>query len=112
MDKFKTTSFVSLLIYSLGSQAGSLESLKNLSLEEFSNLDIVVTSLSRKPQKLTESAAAVYVISNEDIKRSGAMSLPEALRLDPGVEVAQINASTWSITARGFGGEFSKNYWF
>jgi len=108
MDKFKTTSFVSLLIYSLGSQAGSLESLKNLSLEEFSNLDIVVTSLSRKPQKLTESAAAVYVISNEDIKRSGAMSLPEALRLAPGVEVAQINASTWSITARGFGGKFSK----
>ena len=68
----------------------------------------MVTSLSRRPQKLTESAAAVFVISNEDIKRSGAMSIPEALRLAPGVEVAQINASTWSITARGFGGKFAK----
>ena len=47
-----------------------------------------MTLLSRRPQKITESAAAVFVISNEDIKRSGAMSIPEALRLALGVEVA------------------------
>ncbi len=97
--KFKISSLVSLCIYSLSSQAGSLDNLKNLSLEDFSNLDVVVTSLSRRPQKLTDSAAAVYVISNEDIQRSGASNIPEVLRLAPGVEVAQINASTWSITA-------------
>jgi iron complex outermembrane receptor protein len=106
--KFKISSFVSLFIYSLSSQAGSLDNLKNLSLEDFSNLDVVVTSLSRRPQKLTDSAAAVYVISNEDIQRSGASNIPEVLRLAPGVEVAQITASTWSITARGFSGKFAK----
>jgi iron complex outermembrane receptor protein len=106
--KFKISSFVSLFIYSLSSQAGSLDNLKSLSLEDFSNLDVVVTSLSRRPQKLTDSAAAVYVISNEDIQRSGASNIPEVLRLAPGVEVAQINASTWSITARGFSGRFAK----
>ena len=78
--KFKISSFVSLFIYSLSGQAGSLDNLKNLSLEDFSNLDVVVTSLFRRPQKITESAAAVFVISNEDIKHSGVMSLPEALR--------------------------------
>ena len=107
MRKFRTCSFVPLLVYSLSSQAQSLEYLKNLSLEDFSNLEVVVTSLSRKPQKLID-AAAVYVISNEDIQRSGATNIPEALRLAPGVEVAQINASTWSITSRGFPGRFAK----
>jgi iron complex outermembrane receptor protein len=108
MRKFRTCSFVPLLIYSLSSQAQGLDDLKNLSLEDFSNLDVVVTSLSRKPQKLMDAAAAVYVISNEDIQRSGATNIPEALRLAPGVEVAQINASTWSITSRGFPGRFAK----
>lgn len=108
MRKFRTCSLVPLLIYSLSSQAQSLDDLKNLSLEDFSNLDVVVTSLSRKPQKLIDAAAAVYVISNEDIQRSGATNIPEALRLAPGVEVAQINASTWSISSRGFPGRFAK----
>ena len=108
MRKFRTCSLVPLFIYSLSSQAQSLDDLKNLSLEDFSNLDVVVTSLSRKLQKLIDAAAAVYVISNEDIQRSGATNIPEALRLAPSVEVAQINASTWSTSSRGFAGRFAK----
>jgi len=108
MHKFRICSLTALIMYSVSGQTGSLDELKNLSLEEFSDLDIMVTSLSRKPQKLTDSAAAVYVISQQDIKRSGATSIPEALRLAPGIEVARINASTWSVTARGFSGRFAR----
>jgi iron complex outermembrane receptor protein len=111
--KLRATSIFGFLVpillanVSLSAHAASLKELSTLSLEEFSNLDVVVTSLSRKPQKLTKSPAAIYVISNEDIKRSGANSIPEALRLAPGIEVAQINASNWAITSRGFNGRFA-----
>ncbi len=69
--------------------------------------EIRVTSVSRRPQKLSDTAAAVYVITSEDIRRSGATTLPEVLRMVPGVEVARINASTWAITTRGMNGRFS-----
>lgn len=108
MNKIRMSSIAALLTYSVSGQTGSLDDLKNLSLEEFSNLDVMVTSLSRKPQKLTDSAAAVYVIDQQDIKRSGATNIPEALRLAPGIEVARINASTWSVTARGSSGRFAR----
>lgn len=108
MNKIRMSSIAALLTYSVSGQTGSLDDLKKLSLEEFSDLDVMVTSLSRKLQKLTEAAAAVYVISQQDIKRSGATNIPEALRLAPGIEVARINASTWSVTARGFSGRFAR----
>lgn len=76
--------------------------LKKLSLEEL--MDIEVVSVSRGPQKLTEVASAIQVITNEDIRRSGATRLPEALRLASNLIVAQSNSHDWGITARGFNG--------
>lgn len=74
--------------------------LKRLSLEQL--LDVEVTSVSKRPEKLGETASAIQVITGEDIRRSGASSLPEALRLAPNLQVAQVNASQWAISARGF----------
>jgi len=71
-----------------------------LSLEEL--LDIDVTSVSRRPEPLGQTAAAVTVITSEDIRRSGVTSIPEALRLVPGLEVARFNAGSWAISSRGF----------
>lgn len=82
--------------------ATSTGSLKQLSLEEL--LDVQVTSVSKSPERLSEAAAAIYVITREDILRSGARSIPEMLRLAPNLQVAQISASTFAITARGFNG--------
>jgi len=76
--------------------------LKKLSVEELMNIE--VTSVSKSPEKLTEVASAIQVITNEDIKRSAATRLPEALRLAPNLQVAQSNSHDWAITARGFNG--------
>src|SRR4051812_41900682 len=78
----------------------STEELKRLSLEEL--LNIQVTTVSRVPEQTTAVPAAVYVITAEDIRRSGATSLPEVLRLVPGLQVARISAGTWAIGIRGF----------
>jgi iron complex outermembrane receptor protein len=78
----------------------SMFELKQLSLEELMNID--VTSVSKKEEKLFEAAAAISVITQEDIRRSGATSIPEALRNVPGVEVARVDSHTWAITVRGF----------
>ncbi len=77
-----------------------LESLSDLSLEDLLNIE--VTSVSRKRQKASQAAAAIHVLTQEDIQRAGARSLPEALRLVPGVEVAQINRHRWAVSIRGF----------
>ena len=74
--------------------------LKQLSLEQL--MDIEVTSVSRRPEKLSETASAIQVITGEEIRRSGASSLPEALRLATNLQVAQVNSSEWAISARGF----------
>jgi len=76
-----------------------------LSLEELIN--VKVTSVSKKPDKLTNAPAAVFVITQEDIKRSGATSLPEVLRLAPGVQVSRIDSNKWAITARGFNDRYA-----
>jgi len=76
-----------------------------MTLEELMNIEI--TSVSRRPQRLSEAAAAVFVITQEDIRRSGTTSIPEALRMVPGLQVARINANAWAITARGFNGRFA-----
>jgi len=78
-----------------------------LDLDDIASLDVEVTSVSKKAQKLSDSAAAIFVISNEDIRRSGATSIPEALRMAPGVNVARINANQWAITTRGLNGRFA-----
>jgi iron complex outermembrane recepter protein len=76
--------------------------LKKLSLEQL--FDLKVTSVSQKPESLSKAAAAVHVVTHDDIRRSGALSLPEALRNIPGVEVARVDSRQYAITARGFNG--------
>lgn len=80
--------------------ASSPNELADLSLEELSNIEI--TSVSRHAEKLSQAAASIYVITAEDIRRSGANSLPEALRLAPNLEVARVNTGQYAISARGF----------
>jgi iron complex outermembrane receptor protein len=79
----------------------------NLSLEQLGN--IVVTTASKEPEEVWQSPTAIYVITQEDIRRSGATTIPELLRLAPGVEVARIDSDHWAVGIRGFGGEFSKS---
>jgi iron complex outermembrane receptor protein len=79
--------------------------LTELSLEELMNLE--VTTVARKEQKLSEAAAAIFVITQEDIRRSGATHIPEALRMVPGLDVARIDANKWAITARGLNARFA-----
>jgi iron complex outermembrane receptor protein len=79
--------------------------LTEASLETLMNLE--VSSPGRKEQKLSQTAGAVYVITQEDIRRSGLSSIPELLRMVPGLQVARIDANSWSVTARGFAGRFA-----
>lgn len=83
----------------------SIISLKNLSIEELMNIE--VTSVSKRPEKLIEVASAIQVITKEDIRRSAATSIPEALRLAPNLQVTQLNSHHWNISARGFNSAFS-----
>lgn len=70
-------------------------------------MDVEVTTVSKKSEKLSESAAAVSVLTQDDIQRSGATSIPEALRLVPGLDVAQVDSQQWAISARGFNDIFA-----
>ncbi len=88
--------------------AGNLpppSTLKKMSLDQL--MDLVVTSVARRPEKLSEAASAIQVITGDDIRRAGATSLPEALRLASNLEVAQVDARQWAITARGFNNVFA-----
>jgi iron complex outermembrane receptor protein len=76
--------------------------LTSLSLEELGNIKI--TSVSKKPERLSDAAASVFVITAEDIRRSGARTIPEALRLAPNLQVAETNAVGYAISARGMNG--------
>jgi iron complex outermembrane receptor protein len=78
----------------------SPDSLKRLTIEQLMSLQ--VTSVSKRPELLSQTASAVQVITQDDIKRSGASSLPEALRLAANLHVAQVDARQWAISARGF----------
>src|SRR5213076_857322 len=80
----------------------SAEALKKLSIEQLMNLQ--VTSVSKRPERLSQTASAIQVITQEDIRRSGAASLAEALRLAANLQVAQIDSRQWAISARGFNG--------
>lgn len=82
------------------SAAAQPASLADLSLEELANLE--VTSVSRRPERLADAPASIFVITSDDIRRSGATSLPEALRLAPSLHVARVDARQYAISARGF----------
>src|SRR3954465_2423371 len=74
--------------------------LKRLSLEQLMEID--VTSASRPSEPVSGAAAAITVVTGEDIRRSGATNLPDALRVIAGMQVAQSNGNTWAISSRGF----------
>lgn len=100
-----------LLFTSLPATAGvpderdELNRLKHLSLDDL--LEVVVTSVSRKAQTLSDAASAIYVITREDIRRSGMTHIPELLRMVPGMHVARIDANKWAISTRGFNGRYA-----
>ncbi len=79
--------------------------LMDMSLEAL--MDIEITSAAKKPQKKSEAAAAIFVITNDDLRRWGVMNIPDALRHVPGLQVARIDAGKWAITARGFNSRFA-----
>jgi iron complex outermembrane receptor protein len=83
----------------------STNSVADLSLEDLVNLK--VTSVSKKEEKLDDAAAAIFVLSNDDIRRSGATTVADALRLVPGLQVAQIDSGNWAVSARGFNSQFA-----
>ncbi len=81
-------------------QATKPTDLADKSIEDLMNIE--VTSVSKMEEKLSRTASAIFVINQDDIQRSGATDIPDLLRMVPGLDVAQIDASTWAITARGF----------
>ena len=113
MAEMKTVAAVTSLVFTLGlvclgrpgfaqqpDSAVSAEALKKLSIEQLMNLQ--VTSVSKRPEPLSQTASAIQVITPEDIRRSGASSLAEALRLASNLQVAQLDSRQWAISARGF----------
>jgi iron complex outermembrane receptor protein len=92
----------------LAGPAAAVETdLSRLSLEELA--DVQITSVSRRAEAVGEAAAAIYVISADDIRRSGATSLPEVLRLAPNLQVQRLNTADYAISARGFNGFETSN---
>jgi iron complex outermembrane receptor protein len=83
------------------------ENLKSLTLEQLGQLE--VTTQSKEPTQVWNTPAAIFVLTGEDIRRSGATNIPDALRLIPGVNVARVNGSrNWAVGIRGFGDQYSK----
>ena len=83
----------------------SPNALKKMTIDEL--MDIEVTSVSKRPEKLAEVPSAIQLLTGDEIRRAGATSIPEALRLAGNLEVAQIDARQWAITARGFNNVFA-----
>jgi len=90
-----------------GAAAAQAEDPTLLSLEELMRVE--VSSAAKKPQQLADVSTAIYVIGREEIRRSGATSLPEALRLAPGVQVSRIDGSRYAVGIRGFNSRYSGN---
>lgn len=88
-----------------GEASLSFEEISRLSLEEL--LQVQITTLTKKSQRLADAAAAVHVITREDILTSGATSLPEVLRLAPGLDAARLSDNRWSVSIRGFSGRWA-----
>src|SRR5712671_3374330 len=89
-----------MAVPSPGFAQGRVPDLGQMSIEDLMNIEI--TSASRKEQRAADVAAAVFVITHDDIRRSGMTTLPDVLRLAPGVDVAQVNSNKWAVSVRGF----------
>ena len=115
MKQFRGRSGCCVLLALLAQQAAQGQSAQNplaqhrdLTQESLEDLmSVEVTSVSKKEQKLSRTASAVFVITPEDIRQSGATNIPDLLRMVPGMDVAQINGNTWAISARGLNGQFA-----
>ncbi len=110
--RLRTATGVTLVcIFAVFSKAGtpladnSLTYLKSLGIEDL--LEAEVTSVSKKSERLADTAAAAFVITADDIRRSGARTIAEALRMAPGIQVSRVDASKWTVTSRGFNDTFS-----
>ena len=108
MNKIKKScclKFLPMLFFSSVYASNSVDDYLNLPLEHL--LSMEVTSVAKKKQSLKDVAAAVFVITAEDIRRSGVTSIPEALRMAPGIQVARMDANKWAISSRGFNSQFA-----
>src|SRR4051794_11654206 len=101
---FIVTALTSLFVMVASAQNNQVD-VTTMSVEDLMNMQ--VTSVSKRTQKVADAAAAVYVITQDDIRRSGATNIPEALRLAPGIQVARIDENKWAIASRGFNGRFT-----
>jgi len=99
------TGIALLAIPVIPANASQTPDLTQKSLEDL--MSIEVTSVSKREQKTSQAAAAIFVISREDIRSSGALNIPDLLRMVPGLDVAQIDAAKWAISSRGFNGQYS-----
>ena len=81
------------------------DELMGLSVEDLLNVEVI--SVAKKAKSLNDSPAAIFVITQDDIRRIGATSIPEALRLAPGLDVARIDSNKWAVSARGFNARFA-----
>lgn len=113
-----TTIFRKFILASLACLSGNIAIANNTNLDKSANnpfLDlpiaeltkIEITSVSRRSQRLQDVASAVFVITQDDIRRSGATSIPEALRMAPGIQVDRIGTDKWAISIRGFNGRYA-----
>ncbi|HEY0667794.1 MAG TPA: TonB-dependent receptor [Sphingobacteriaceae bacterium] len=99
-----TAVLLQLISFSVSAQL-SAQDIKSLTVEELMNIEVI--SVSKMPEKLTGVASAIQVITNQDIQRSAATNVPEALRLASNLQVTQVNARHWAISSRGFTSTFS-----
>ena len=98
---------ISVAVYSQTPPIREHNQLKSLTLEQLGNIE--VTTVTKEPEEVWKTPAAIYVITQEDIRRSGATNIPEALRLAPGVEVARITSDEYAIGIRGFNSRLSRS---
>ena len=80
-----------------------------LDLGQLMQTEVIVTSVSKRPQKLHEAASAIFVVTQEDIRRTGAVNIMEALRIVPGLLVSKIDQNQYAVSARGFNSQFGSN---
>lgn len=103
--RWRQAASLAIGLFPVLASAAMLPDLADLSLEQLSQIEI--TTVSKRPEALLDASASVFVITREDILRTGVTSVPEALRLAPGVEVARINAYSWAISIRGFNSDIA-----
>ncbi len=113
MKRFLRTAVIVLWIVSGFSRVAADAAVTNENGKDFFDMNIEellavdIYSVSKRPRKLTESPAAIYILTCEDVRRSGATSIPEALRMVSGMNVARSESGRWQVSARGFNKSFS-----